>query len=604
MTTSIRGIRQFDSVATFQKARWPRISPEWRYYLECYRESQWKVVATVLASIAVSLLSLPLILLVKYIFDRVLPHKDFLGLFLCGAALVALSAVSSAALLWIRWTALGVGEHVTMVLRSRLVERLYELPREFFAKGDRMALHNIVVQDTQRVNQMGNTLIEQVLPAVLISIAVMGFLLSVYWPLVLAVLTVTAIMIWVDRAVGSRVKGYVNQFRRSFEEFSKGAHFVLQAMDLTRINVAEQIEAANQKKILDRLRVSSTIMSWFDTLYDQTHGTFMTAVGLIILVVGGAAVAERKISLGSLLSFYVAARMLSGQMQLMLSKFPQIVLGNEALRDVHRLLSRPEREPYDGSQQIEFRGDLALEAVSFAYQGGRRVLDDAWVKVKPHSTVGLMGPNGAGKTTIISIVCGFYRPQNGRVLADGHEYERLDVHELRRNFGVVPQEPFLFPATIRENIAYGRPSAKMSEIQRAAELATAHSFIAATEKGYETPIGDGGMMLSGGQRQKVALARALLGQPKLLILDEPTNHLDAASISQFIANIKNLPHRPSILLVSHDKSILQWTDEVYKVQDGLVAPSVNSLKEWETTLQGNPKDSSTARYGCKAGPVL
>ena len=557
------------------------ISTEWRWYLSCYWRSRWKLAAAVLASIGVSLLSLPLILIVKYVFDHVLSQNNLRGLFFCAAALLALSVTSSAAMMWIRWGALQIGEDVTMRLRAELIERLYELPRQFFAQGDRMVLHDTLVQDTQRVNQMGNTLVEQVLPAVLTMVAVTGFLLRLNWKLVLTMFTVAPLAIGLNRALGSRLNEHVNRFRHSFKEFSKGVFFVLQAIDLTRMRAAEQLEIANQRRILERLRSSSIVMSWFDTLYEQTQGLTVTAMSLVILLVGGTAVGARSMSLGSLLSFYVAARMLSGQMQMIVSKIPQIILGRNSLRDVDRLLTYRDREPYSGKKQIEFNGALAVEDVSFRYGEDRWLLKDAWLEVKPHSTVALGGPNGSGKTSIVSLLCGFYRPLKGRVLADGHAYEDLDISQLRRHFGVVPQEPLLFPATIRENIAYGRPAATLEQIQEAAELATAHGFITGLDKGYDTPVGDGGILLSGGQRQKIAIARALLAQPKLLILDEPTNHLDANSVMQLMVNLENLAQRPSIVLVSHDEDILRHIDVVYRLEDGRAETCKDQWEERE-----------------------
>jgi ATP-binding cassette subfamily B protein len=546
------------------------LSAEWRYYLQCYRASRWTLALTVLASIGVSLLSIPLIVVVKYVFDHVLPQRNFHQLLLCAALLLAISSISGAAMLWIRWTALRIGEQVTMQIRWQMLDRLYRLPREFFSKRNRMELHDTIVQDTQRVNQMGNTLIEQVLPALMMATAVAAFLLTVYWPLVFALLLVTPLCVWGNRAVGSRVKRHANEFRHSFEEFSKNVHFGLQAIDLTRIKAAENIELSNHKIRLDRLRTSSTIISWLDTFYDQTHGTLMTFVGLIILVVGGAAVANHRISLGSLISFYVAARILSGQTQLVLAKIPQVILGTQSLRDVYLLLTRPESEPYTGTGCLDFNGELSLEDVCFGYEESKVLFEHVCLRVKAHSTMALMGPNGSGKTSLVSILCGLYRPQKGRVLADGHSYETLDIRELRRKFGVVPQEPLLFPGTIRENIAYGCLDADMDEIRAASELATADSFISELERAYETPVGDGGMLLSGGQRQKIAIARALLGQPKVLILDEPTNHLDASSIKRLMANLERLPQRPTIIIVSHDKSVLSLTDTVYEAGGGLV----------------------------------
>lgn len=546
------------------------IGAEWRSYLSYYGKCRWKLAAAVLLSIGVSLLSLPTILIVKYVFDHVLTRNNFRGLLLCAVGLLALAVISCAAMMWIRWSALQIGEAVTMRIRLELIERLYKLPRQFLAENQRMELHDTIVQDTLRINQMGNTLVEQVLPAALTMVVVTAFLLKLNWALVLIMLAIVPLVFWVNRQLGKRVHDHANSFRHSFKLFSQGVFFVLQSMDLTRMRSAEQFEIARQTRTLDDLRSSSAILAWFDTLYEQIQGLAVTFVSLVILIVGGAAVAAHKMSLGSLLSFYVAARMLSSQIQMIVNKIPQIILGRNSLREICHLLSREEREPYTGTRAVDFSGALALEGVTFSYRADKCVLKDAWLEIKPHTTVALGGPNGSGKTSIVLLLCGFYRPQKGTVRASRHPYDDLDISRLRRDFGVVPQEPLLFPATIRENIAYGRPDATMDEIREAARLATAHAFITSLEAAYDTPVGEGGALLSGGQRQKIAIARALLAQPKLLILDEPTNHLDSASIMQLMGNLESLAQRPSIVLVTHDESVLQQVEFVYRLENGRV----------------------------------
>jgi ATP-binding cassette subfamily B protein len=177
-------------------------------------------------------------------------------------------------------------------------------------------------------------------------------------------------------------------------------------------------------------------------------------------------------------------------------------------------------------------------------------------------------------------LCGFYRPQEGSVLADGTPYDQIDIRQLRRQLGVVPQDPLLFPGTVLENIAYGQPQASERGIREAAEWSTAHEAIEAMDRGYETPIGADGQMISGGQRQRIAIARALLGQPRLLILDEPTNHLDAAAIQELMDNLRHLPQRPGVLVVSHDPRIIEHCDRVYRMPaNGVGALEFRETKE-------------------------
>jgi len=541
----------------------------WRYYLACYSGSKLRLTATLAASLALSLLSLPLILLVRYIFDTVLPQGNFRVLLLCALAMLAASVANSAVAFWIRRSSLDITKKVILEMRATLIARLFELPAEYFGRHERMALHTTIVQETERVDVMSNSLVAEVLPAAMIGATVAVVLLYTNWMLMLASLAIAPLLFFANRILQRRLQDQVNLFRHSFEAFSKGVLFVLQAMDLTRMLGAEEFETERQTRTLRELRDTSTRVAWFDTLYNLTQNGLSTLAGLIILVVGGAGVAAHTLTMGTLISFYVTARILNSQAGTVLGGAPKIVLGIQSLASVHRLLTAPEHLPYRGSQKIAASGGVALENVSFAYREDRWVLQNVSLEIEPGSTVALIGPNGSGKTSLVALLCGLYRPTSGRVLADGCPYDDLDVRHLRRSFGLVPQEPFLFAGSIRDNIAYGRPDATLAEIREAARRATADSFIAELENGYDTPVGEEGMLLSGGQRQRIAIARALLGEPRVLILDEPANHLDADSVTALIANLRALPQRPALLIVTHDERMLAHADRVCQLGKGV-----------------------------------
>jgi ATP-binding cassette subfamily B protein len=172
------------------------------------------------------------------------------------------------------------------------------------------------------------------------------------------------------------------------------------------------------------------------------------------------------------------------------------------------------------------RGRVVFEEVSFAYQNGQQILYNINFKAEPGQIIALIGPTGSGKSTIINLIPRFYDPTGGRVLIDGLDIRQLKLNSLRRHIGIVLQDPFLFSATIGENIAYGHPGAQLDEIVIAAKAARAHDFITSFPDGYNTIVGERGVTLSGGQKQRVAIARALLYDPRILILDDSTSSVD------------------------------------------------------------------------------
>jgi ATP-binding cassette subfamily B protein len=247
-------------------------------------------------------------------------------------------------------------------------------------------------------------------------------------------------------------------------------------------------------------------------------------------------------------------------------------MGIRALREIQAVIARPEREPYGGARRVERIEEIRLEHVSFRYLDDQPVLEDASLEIARGSLIALAGTNGAGKTSIAHLIGGYYRPQRGRVSANGAAYDELDIRSLRARVAVAPQNPLLFSGTIRENVTYGVERPAERDVEQALEWAGAREFIGELPEGIETAIGENGVRLSGGQRQRLAIARALLRRPDLLILDEPTSHLDEEGIAHLMAALGALPFRPAILLISHELRVLRHVESACRLVDGRLEP--------------------------------
>jgi ATP-binding cassette subfamily B protein len=218
---------------------------------------------------------------------------------------------------------------------------------------------------------------------------------------------------------------------------------------------------------------------------------------------------------------------------------------------------------------------VAFEHVSFAYPARPdvKVLEDFSLSLDPGEIVALVGPSGAGKSTIASMLYRLYDPATGRLTLDGLPYSQLDPEWLRKQIGVVAQEPLLFSSSIAENIRYGRPEATDGEVEAAAKLANAHSFIAAFPEGYQTLVGERGIQLSGGQKQRVAIARAVLKNPRILILDEATSALDAESEHLVREALERLMRGRTTLIIAHRLSTVKDAGRVVVLEGGRVVQS-------------------------------
>jgi ATP-binding cassette subfamily B protein len=410
------------------------------------------------------------------------------------------------------------------------------------------------------------------------SVAVSLVLLQLNWKLYLALCCVGPILLAINRRFARKVRMNVQRFYESFHNFSQGVLFLLRTIDLVRIQNTKQLEIQRQMNRVEQLRDVSGELAWLQSAYGVSQQNMTAALLAIMLVVGGWAVASHTMTMGSLMSFYFCLALLSSYLRDLLSSAPQIIAGNESLLELHRLLTLDDLEPYRGTQRIAFQGNISFQQVRFGYRS-EDFLQGVDLELPAGSRIALIGPNGSGKTTLLHLLCGFYRPRAGCLLADGHPYNDIDIAQLRESIGVVMQEPMLFSGTIHENLVYGSPTATAQEVEWAGRMATAHEFIVTLPQGYETLIGEGGMLLSGGQRQRLAIARAILRRPRILLLDEPTNHLDLASVAKVTANLRELPDAPTIIVVSHDSLVVKNFDTVYSISNGHLALEPNAQVE-------------------------
>src|SRR5262249_22987251 len=238
------------------------------------------------------------------------------------------------------------------------------------------------------------------------------------------------------------------------------------------------------------------------------------------------------------------------------TRYSRAMVGMRRIQEIFET----EPEARDDASAVEaprLKGEIVFDRVSFDYGNGRKVLDAVSFAIAPGQRVALVGPSGSGKSTIASLLLRFYDPRSGEIRIDGVDIRRYSRESLRREIGVVLQDSILFGASIRENIAYGKPAASPEEVVEAARQAYAHDFIASLPEGYDTIIGERGATLSGGQRQRVCLARAIIRRPSALILDEPTSSVDAESAALIHEAFERLQRGKTTLVIAHNFAAME-----------------------------------------------
>jgi ATP-binding cassette subfamily B protein len=337
---------------------------------------------------------------------------------------------------------------------------------------------------------------------------------------------------------------------------------------------------AAEDRQLERFRGSvlrvfdqSMIANRLRAFYNPFIG-FLPNLGLaVILLVGGRQVINGTLTLGDFTAFYTYLLMLIAPMRQL-----GVVLGlsQRATASGARVFELLDREPRivspAGAPPLpEGRGRVELRDVRFAYEGAPRpALHDINVTVEAGTTVALVGATGSGKSTLVRLLGRLYDVTEGAVLIDGADVRDVDIESLRRSIAVVDDDPFLFSASVHDNIAYGKPDATRADVELAAERSQAAGFIAELPNGYDTRVGERGLTLSGGQRQRIAIARALLADPRILILDDATSSVDASTEQAIKAALREVMAGRTTFVIAHRLSTIALADEIIVLEDGTI----------------------------------
>jgi len=292
----------------------------------------------------------------------------------------------------------------------------------------------------------------------------------------------------------------------------------------------------------------------------------------VLLAIGGTMVVNHTLSIGALVAFFLYLNRFFQPIQLLVQQYNTYQQGQASVNKLRTLIdTEPEvREAPDAVELPPLEGAIAFDHVTFGYDPGRPVIEDVSLEVAPGETVAFVGPTGAGKSTLAKLVTRFYDPTAGRVLIDGYDLRLVTMHSLRSQLGVVPQEPFLFAGTIGDNIAFARPTASDEEIHRAVDKVGLSEVIGRMPEGLDTVVHERGQTLSSGERQLIALARAFLAHPRVLVLDEATSNLDLQSETMIESALDALLENRTAILIAHRLSTAMRADRIAVVDQGRI----------------------------------
>ena len=508
---------------------------------------------------------------VQRVLDLGLKDAGLLDTLIAGLVVVLLvrAVVDGVRQFVMAWT----GEKVIFDLRMTIVRHLQTLSLSFFHHRKTGELMSHVTSDAAVVHGVVTQTILSVLGQVLQLVGGLAVIFVMNWKLALLTLVVAPPIGILGQRMGNRIRTISRQAQDAQGEAVGVLQEAIAEMRIVQAFTREDYEAArfHEKlaftftKSIERARIGATMFPLI--------GFLAFASSIVVLWYGGHQVAQGESTPGQLVAFLLYMGMVSGPVGGLAGQWAQI---QEAFGAADRLFAlldtSPEVQDRPGAPKLPaVRGAIRIEKVAFRYGDGPQVLSEVDTSFASGRTTALVGPSGAGKTTLMNLVGRFFDPTAGRVTIDGHDLRDVTIRSLREQIAVVPQEPILFAASVRENILYGRLDASDADLAAAAEAANATEFIAKLARGLDTIVGERGVRLSVGQRQRIAIARAILRDAPVLLLDEATSSLDNESEYLVQQALDRLMRGRTTLVIAHRLTTVERADRIIVLEQGRIA---------------------------------
>lgn len=470
------------------------------------------------------------------------------------------------------WLAGILGERIRYDLRQKLFGHLQQLSLTYYNRTPVGWIISRVTSDTDRVAELVTWGLLDVTWSTFNIITALFFMWQISAQLTMIVMMIVPVIIVVATLFQRRIITQYREVRKvnskitgSYNETITGVR-VIKALDREETNLREF------GKLTGEMYRAGYRAAWYSALFLPTVQLISSFAIASIITYAGVTVESGGLSVGGMYAFisYVLFMIWPVQeMARVFAEMQQAVASGERIFSlidaVPDIVDKP--EAYDVEH---LRGEIVFDNVHFQYEEGKPILNDFNLRIQHGETIALVGPTGGGKSTIVNLLCRFFEPTGGRIVLNGHDYTDLTQHAIQSRVGMVLQTPHLFSGTIRENIRYGRLEASDAEVEEAAKLAGAHVFVEKLEKGYEAQVGEGGVLLSTGQKQLLSLARAVLAKPDIFIMDEATASVDTLTEGLIQQGMEALMKECTSFVIAHRLSTIRNATRILVIEDGRI----------------------------------
>ncbi|HFJ9451857.1 multidrug ABC transporter ATP-binding protein [Bacillus anthracis] len=515
--------------------------------------------------------------LMGVIIDQYIVPKDLGGTARMCLLLIAIYGVT-VFLTWLQtFVMVNVALKTIQKIRQDIFEKIQTLSLRFFDVRSQGDLMSRVTNDIDNLNQALTQSVVQIISSALTFIGVTIAMFALDWILAIVTLITVPIMFFVTKKLVAYSGKNFAKRQKDLGELNGFIEEAITGADVTTLYGKEKETIQNFNKINEQLRVSATKADTFSAFIFPSMN-FINNLGMgLVIGTGSVMVLNGMTTVGVIAAFINYSRQFSrplSQFATLMNTIQAAVAGGERVFEI--MDEVPEiKNKKDAFVVQNLQGHVALENVSFGYEENKTILKEVSLKARPGETIALVGPTGSGKTTIINLLTRFYDIQQGQIHIDGKNIKEYDMNSLRSKIGVVLQDTYLFAGTIMDNIRYGRLDASDEEVINAAKAASAHSFIKHLPNQYETKIASEGSNLSQGQKQLLAIARAILADADILILDEATSNIDTRTELQIQEGLNNLMRGRTSFVIAHRLKTIEKADQILVIKDGSILEKGN-----------------------------
>lgn len=544
-----------------------------RRFMAYYKPHKLIFALDMLASLLVSVIGIIYPIVTRTMLNDLIPNRMYQSIILAGLLVLALYAVKMGLNYFIQYQGHMMGVHIQAQMRRDMFNHLEKLPYSFYDNHETGKIMSRMTNDLMDISELAHHGPENVIICTITIVTAFVYLSTINLWLTLIIFLCAPLLLFVALRLRNKMRDAFMRSRLSIAQINAALESSISGIRVTKAftnaqKEAEKFEQGNEQFVAAR-KDSYQAMAQF-------HSTtaFVTDVfNVIVLIAGGLFLYNGRINFGDYSAFIVSINLFLNPVNTLINFMEQYQNGVTGFERFLQIIDEEPERDSEGAQDIErVQGHIQLRDVSYGYSGDgeHEVLHHVNLDIEKGKTFALVGPSGGGKTTLCHLIPHFYDITSGQLLIDGREIHSITLESLRRNVGIVQQDIYLFNASIRDNILYGRLDATEEEVIEAAKRANIHDYILSMEHGYDTVIGERGVRLSGGQKQRLSIARVFLKNPPILILDEATSALDNTTEIMIQRALDELCKGRTTLVVAHRLSTIQNADQIAVISGGCV----------------------------------